>query len=123
MEIEQASEILHKEFGVDVGFGFPPMYKRVVGRAHPEWFALFIDIVQKRWDIARRTWWQIRILPPHGDMADDRIRELVAQRKRELGVETIVVPVEEVLYNNAKFLKLSEKAKEYFEKRMKELWG
>jgi len=56
-------------------------------------------------------------------MADDKIRELVAQRKQELGVETIVVPVEEVLYNNAKFLKLSEKAREYFEKRMKELWG
>jgi hypothetical protein len=116
------SEILHKEFGIDVGFGFPPMYKRVVGRAHPEWYALFMDIVNKRWDIAEELGGKYH-LPPHGDMADDKIRELVAQRKQELGVETIVVPVEEVLYNNAKFLKLSEKAKEYFEKRMKELWG
>jgi hypothetical protein len=120
--IEGVSEILHEEFGVDVGFGFPPMYKRVVGRAHPEWYALFMDIVNKRWKIAEELGGKYH-LPPHGDMADDRIRELVAQRKQELGVETIVVPVEEVLYNNAKFLKLSEKAKEYFEKRMKELWG
>ncbi|CUU07138.1 hypothetical protein JGI3_01448, partial [Candidatus Kryptobacter tengchongensis] len=54
-------------------------------------------------------------------LAMDRvIRELIAERKKELEVTTLKKPIEDILFNKEKFIVLSDKAREFYEQRKRE---
>jgi|GEM_PF-4611556 len=105
------------DYGIHMGFGAGLVgASRMIKFDHPEWHYLFIDLVNKRYsdEIAEKA-------GGRNVLAMDRvIRELIAERKKELEVTTLKKPIEDILFNKEKFIVLSDKAREFYEQRKRE---